>query len=123
MAGVAVGFFGLTPTTLGYGAIIVLFALVPRFYDALAKAIERESPDLILFGQQAADSDGAVLWASVADRLRLPDRKFNRGIGMFAAQPGVVQQSVTRLVVQDEVILRVPVQPRPLVPDMKPIGA
>jgi electron transfer flavoprotein beta subunit len=39
---------------------------------ALAKAIERESPDLVLFGQQAADSDGAVLWAAVADRLRLP---------------------------------------------------
>ena len=39
---------------------------------ALAKALERESPDLILFGQQAADSDGAVLWAAVADRLRLP---------------------------------------------------
>jgi electron transfer flavoprotein beta subunit len=39
---------------------------------AFAKAIERESPDLILFGQQAADSDGAVLWAAVADRLRLP---------------------------------------------------
>ena len=38
----------------------------------LAKAIEREHPDLILFGQQAADSDGAVLWAAVADRLRLP---------------------------------------------------
>jgi electron transfer flavoprotein beta subunit len=39
---------------------------------ALAKAIERESADLILFGQQAADSDGAVLWSAVADRLRLP---------------------------------------------------
>jgi electron transfer flavoprotein beta subunit len=39
---------------------------------ALAKALERESPDLILFGQQANDSDGAVLWAAVADRLRLP---------------------------------------------------
>ena len=38
----------------------------------LAKALERESADLILFGQQAADSDGAVLWAAVADRLRLP---------------------------------------------------
>jgi hypothetical protein len=35
--------------------------------------------------------------------------------GMFAAQPGVMQQSVTRLVVQDEVILRVRVLPRPLV--------
>ena len=39
---------------------------------ALAQALERESADLVLFGQQAADSDGAVLWAAVADRLRLP---------------------------------------------------
>ena len=39
---------------------------------ALAKVLERESPDLVLFGQQADDSDGAVLWAAVADRLRLP---------------------------------------------------
>src|SRR5206468_7183774 len=28
--------------------------------------------DLVLFGQQASDSDGAVLWAAVADRLRRP---------------------------------------------------
>jgi electron transfer flavoprotein beta subunit len=39
---------------------------------ALAKAIEREGADLVLFGQQAGDSDGAVLWSAVADRLRLP---------------------------------------------------
>src|SRR5919197_2932132 len=39
---------------------------------ALAKALEREEPDLVLFGQQAGDSDGAVLWAAVADRLRRP---------------------------------------------------
>jgi electron transfer flavoprotein beta subunit len=39
---------------------------------ALAKALERESPDLVLFGQQAGDSDGAVLWAAVAERLRRP---------------------------------------------------
>jgi electron transfer flavoprotein beta subunit len=38
----------------------------------LAKALERESADLVLFGQQSADSDGAVLWAAVADRLRRP---------------------------------------------------
>jgi electron transfer flavoprotein beta subunit len=38
----------------------------------LAEAIKRESPDLVLFGQQAGDSDGAVLWAAVADRLQLP---------------------------------------------------
>jgi electron transfer flavoprotein beta subunit len=39
---------------------------------ALAKVLEREGADLILFGQQAGDSDGAVLWAAVADRLKLP---------------------------------------------------
>jgi electron transfer flavoprotein beta subunit len=39
---------------------------------ALAKALEREEPDLVLFGQQSSDGDGAVLWASVADRLRRP---------------------------------------------------
>ena len=38
----------------------------------LAAALERESPDLVLFGQQASDSDGAVLWAAVAERLRVP---------------------------------------------------
>jgi electron transfer flavoprotein beta subunit len=39
---------------------------------ALAAALEKEGADLIVFGQQAGDSDGAVLWAAVADRLRLP---------------------------------------------------
>jgi electron transfer flavoprotein beta subunit len=38
----------------------------------LAKALERESADLVLFGQQAADGEGAVLCAAVAERLRLP---------------------------------------------------
>jgi electron transfer flavoprotein beta subunit len=39
---------------------------------ALAGALERESPDLVLFGQQSADGDGACLWAAVAERLRRP---------------------------------------------------
>ena len=39
---------------------------------ALAKAIEREDADLVLFGQQSSDSDGAVLWAAVAERLGVP---------------------------------------------------
>jgi electron transfer flavoprotein beta subunit len=39
---------------------------------ALAAALEKESADLVLFGQQSSDSDGAVLWAAVADRLRRP---------------------------------------------------
>ena len=38
--------------------------------------------------------------------------------GMLGAENGVVGQSVTRLIVQDEVIMRVPVQPRPLLPEI-----
>jgi hypothetical protein len=37
-------------------------------------------------------------------------------VGLFAAQPAMIGQSVTRLVVQDEIILRIPVQPRPILP-------
>ncbi len=40
--------------------------------SVLSAALARESANLTLFGQQAADSDGAVLWAAVADRLRQP---------------------------------------------------
>jgi electron transfer flavoprotein beta subunit len=38
----------------------------------LAKVLEREGCDLILFGQQSADADGALLWAAVGERLRMP---------------------------------------------------
>jgi electron transfer flavoprotein beta subunit len=38
----------------------------------LAGLLERESPDLVLFGQQTTDGGGAVLWAAVAERLQLP---------------------------------------------------
>jgi electron transfer flavoprotein beta subunit len=38
----------------------------------LAKVLEQEAPDLVLFGQASNDGDGAVLWAAVADRLRRP---------------------------------------------------
>jgi len=40
-------------------------------------------------------------------------------LGIFAAQSPTVGQSVTRLIVQDEIILRVPVQPRPLMPQFE----
>jgi electron transfer flavoprotein beta subunit len=39
---------------------------------ALAAALRAEAPDVVLFGQQATDGDGAVLWAAVADRLEMP---------------------------------------------------
>jgi len=38
----------------------------------LAAVLGREHADIVLFGQQAGDADGAVLWAAVADRLRQP---------------------------------------------------
>ena len=38
----------------------------------LAMALEREAPDLVLFGQASSDGDGAVLWGAVAERLRRP---------------------------------------------------
>jgi electron transfer flavoprotein beta subunit len=38
----------------------------------LAKALEREGADLVLFGQQASDGVGGVVWQAVAERLRLP---------------------------------------------------
>ena len=38
----------------------------------LAAALEREAADLIVFGQQAADSESYVMAAAVADRLRRP---------------------------------------------------
>jgi hypothetical protein len=40
-------------------------------------------------------------------------------LGLFAAQPGIVEQSVTRIVIQDEVILRVPVLPHSLFPQFE----
>src|SRR5215208_561672 len=39
---------------------------------ALAGALEKEGADIVLFGQQSADGDGASLWAAVAARLRRP---------------------------------------------------
>jgi electron transfer flavoprotein beta subunit len=39
---------------------------------ALVGALRREQADLVLFGQQSADGDGACLWSAVAERLRRP---------------------------------------------------
>ena len=40
-------------------------------------------------------------------------------LGIFAAQPAAVGQSVTRLVIQNEIIVRVPVQPHPVMPQIE----
>jgi hypothetical protein len=39
--------------------------------------------------------------------------------GLAAVQPGAVQQSISRLVIQDEVILRVPLAPRQQLPRVR----
>jgi electron transfer flavoprotein beta subunit len=39
---------------------------------ALAGALRRENAELVLFGQQSSDGDGACLWAGVAELLRRP---------------------------------------------------
>ncbi len=38
----------------------------------LAAAVMRESPDVVIFGSQATDGAGAMLWAAVAERLEMP---------------------------------------------------
>jgi hypothetical protein len=40
-------------------------------------------------------------------------------VGLVAVQPAAMQQAVTRLVIQDEVIMRVPVEPRPPGPQIQ----
>ena len=38
----------------------------------LARVLEQETPDLVLWGQQTSDGGGGLLWGAVADLLRLP---------------------------------------------------
>lgn len=38
----------------------------------LGAALEREAPDLVMFGWEATDSNGAMLWAAVGERLGMP---------------------------------------------------
>lgn len=40
-------------------------------------------------------------------------------VGVLVVQPGDAQTTVTRLVVQDEVIWRIPIRPRPVMPPIK----
>src|SRR6201982_3490152 len=47
----------------------------------LAAALEQQEADLVLFGQQASDADGAVLWSAVAERLRPPRGLSGGGVG------------------------------------------
>jgi electron transfer flavoprotein beta subunit len=67
-------------TGLGMGADRAVLAADPAVSGSdllatsrvLAAVLGRESPDLVLFGQQTSDGGGAVLWAAVAERLGVP---------------------------------------------------
>jgi electron transfer flavoprotein beta subunit len=38
----------------------------------LSSVLQREAPDLVLFGWEGTDANGAMLWSAVAERLHLP---------------------------------------------------
>jgi electron transfer flavoprotein beta subunit len=66
----------------------------------LAGVLAREQPDLTLFGQQSADGGGGLLWAAIADLLRLP---FASQAAELEVQDNTVQVS-RQTEIGDEVI-------------------
>jgi electron transfer flavoprotein beta subunit len=56
---------------------------------ALAKALEREQPDLVLLGQQSDDGECYTVGAVVADHLRMPS--FTQVIKLDVADGGVLR--------------------------------
>ncbi len=56
----------------------------------LAKVLELEEADLVLFGQQTIDGGGGVLWAAVAERLGRP---FVSQAGVLTVHNGTVRVS------------------------------
>src|SRR5438874_12092908 len=56
----------------------------------LARVLAGQSPDLTLFGQQSIDGGGGLLWAAIADLLRLP---FASQAAELNVQDGTIQVS------------------------------
>ena len=69
----------------GEGEVVLVSLGPPKAVESLRKALAMGADrallvtdeaaagsDLVLFGQASSDADGSVLWAAVADRLRLP---------------------------------------------------
>jgi electron transfer flavoprotein beta subunit len=71
----------------------------------LAKVLEREAADLVLFGQQTSDGAGAVLWATVAELLRLP---FVSQAATVTMQDGTVRVTRETEVGDDVIDARLP---------------
>lgn len=58
----------------------------------LALALARETPDLIIFGSQAEDGGGAMLWGAIGDRLRLPVIAGGRNVQLIKGRLRVTRQ-------------------------------
>ena len=69
----------------------------------LAAVLEREAPDLVVFGAQASDGGGAMLWSAVAERLRYA---IVSGVNEVRVEEGSVQGR--RLAAHAEVRLEAP---------------
>jgi electron transfer flavoprotein beta subunit len=69
----------------------------------LAGVLDRESADLVLFGQQSGDGAGGVLWAAIADLLGRP---FASQASELAVEDGAVR--VTRQVEGGDEVIAVP---------------
>lgn len=59
----------------------------------LGRALQRENPDVVLFGQQSSDGGGALLWAGVADLLHLPFVSQASSIALGAGRARVGRQT------------------------------
>ncbi len=58
----------------------------------LATVLAREKPELTIFGSQATDGGGAMLWAAVAERLSMPLLSGIRDIELIDARARAVRQ-------------------------------
>lgn len=69
----------------------------------LAAALDREQPDVIIFGSLAADGGGALLWAAVGERMGIPVMS---GVRSVEVSGDVVRAN--RQTADDEVVLDSP---------------
>jgi electron transfer flavoprotein beta subunit len=70
----------------------------------LARVLQRESPDLVLFGSGAIDAGGAMLWSAVGELLGLPVVSGVRSVGV---DDGRIR--ATRQTAGDEIELDAPI--------------
>ncbi len=62
----------------------------------LAAALEHLRAELILFGQEGGDSNGAMMWAAVAERLRMPVVSRGRRVELTPQRSAAIQREAER---------------------------